>query len=765
MDWKKTFNRGNWIIHSIFATAILLALASTFYALRLNHLQSTEEERTQKISSILEKLKVDDSFGKIGKFLSKAQPDSANDKLRELSGLIAEIEELLEVNVSSDLSHSINLFLKLINHNSGISSPTDILKVLNQKINSLKDYADSNKYKNVALISERMQVRLQQVSSARSVNAGLVSNLKFDLNKLDSLITSSTLKDNEKNILLNKISGMRSEIELLLNISTHFKDLDKKIKESALALGQWIIDSEKKINDSKNIYKTKQNQLLILMASFVAFLLLGWLAAAYLFRWQKIKISEQVESEVELVIEKGILADQRFMVEHYSDKMRETIVKLLDELKIKLNLGTMLYDGLPFAGCLIDNSFKLTWYNNLFLDQFHLSEQEITTEDFKWNDLKLLFNLESDPVYEALVNKIAGIYAVKIKHDDLSPMHPFEMYVTPITVNREDRVMIFFYPLISVKEAINDQVNLVKDSIERFVDLWSDERLNFDEMKLLEKDFKINEISDLFENFSTIHRKLNSEKDENLKMIETLENENMNYSTILDEIKKIEEERKEIIRSEFNLAEEIKGSFINTFDKTDSLIQINKSIMHFNDDLKNEAQRMNAMAQEIMKKNKETNEILSQLEGIKTDYKKLKLELLEVKAKLVSLNSSLMAQLPPLEEQQQKLASRYKDELARLDFNVCTLDKKLSQLDVYLGKLSMMHDKVTVEQMNFNFLTTQKDHETKEALLNIQKDMATEEGEIITNFKELHLLMRQDLAKCQATTHTIKSDEVSSMLS
>jgi hypothetical protein len=139
-------------------------------------------------------------------------------------------------------------------------------------------------------------------------------------------------------------------------------------------------------------------------------------------------------------------------------------------------------------------------------------------------------------------------------------------------------------------------------------------------------------------------------------------------------------------------------------------------------------------------------DILSQLEGVKTDYKKLKFELMEVKAKLISLNNSLFAQLPPLDENQQKLAIRYKDELARLDFNVSTLDKKLSQLDVLLAKLNMIHDKLTpVEQTSFSFQTTQKDHELREAIIEIQRSLVLEENKILTQFKNLHGLMKKEI--------------------
>ncbi len=128
------------------------------------------------------------------------------------------------------------------------------------------------------------------------------------------------------------------------------------------------------------------------------------------------------------------------------------------------------------------------------------------------------------------------------------------------------------------------------------------------------------------------------------------------------------------------------------------------------------------------------------------------------------MNNTLFGQLPAFEEPQQKLANRYKDELARLDFNVTTLDKKLSQLDVLLAKLQMMHEKSPVEQTNFSFLTSQKEHEMKETLLSIQKSQANEETKIIENFKCLHMLMKKDLNKVQQAQE-MSRDTLDSFLS
>ena len=309
--------------------------------------------------------------------------------------------------------------------------------------------------------------------------------------------------------------------------------------------------------------------------------------------------------------------------------------------------------------------------------------------------------------------------------------------------------MVFFYPLVSVKEAINDQVNLARFSINRFLENWNLDAIDESQLKIMEKDFKSNDLDDVFQNLSQIFERINAEKKEFLLNINELEKQNSHFQNTISEMNLLEDEKKELVRQELHLVQELRNLFIASFQRIESMNQINRSILQYNDDLKLDGQKVQQTFVDLMRKVKETKDILDHLDAIKADYKKLKFELLEVKTKLISINNSLFSQLPPFDENQQKLANRYKDELARLDFNVVTLDKKLSQLDVLLNKMKMMHEKNSNEQIVFNFSTTQKDHEIKEAVFNLYKSQGVDELKVFDYFKSLHSLMKKELNKNQ----------------
>ena len=286
-------------------------------------------------------------------------------------------------------------------------------------------------------------------------------------------------------------------------------------------------------------------------------------------------------------------------------------------------------------------------------------------------------------------------------------------------------------------------------TITRFVDRWHEDKLDQDQMRMLEKDFKSNDLDNIFTTLQAISLRVKEDKDECVLTIHALEKENDHLAQMIDSLQEIESDKREIIKQEFVIAQDLRTSFINSIEQSESLVQINKSIMQQNDDLKNEAMKMQQMNSEVAQRHKETMEILGQLEFFKVDYKKLKFEMLEIKTRLITMNSNLFGQLPALDEQQQRLASKYKEELARLDVAVATLDKKISFSDMLATKLQMIHEKQNFVQINFNWQTSQKDHETREVLIAIHRSLSQGENKMIENLKSLSDLMKQDYSKVQ----------------
>jgi hypothetical protein len=63
--------------------------------------------------------------------------------------------------------------------------------------------------------------------------------------------------------------------------------------------------------------------------------------------------------------------------------------------------------------------------------------------------------------------------------------------------------------------------------------------------------------------------------------------------------------------------------------------------------------------------------------------------------------------------------------------------------------MKMMYEKNSNEQIVFNFSTTQKDHEIKEAVFNLHKNQSVDELRVFEHFKSLHSLMKKELNKNQ----------------
>ncbi len=100
---------------------------------------------------------------------------------------------------------------------------------------------------------------------------------------------------------------MKYEIELLANLNNQSKNIKSFITQATLALNNWLIDVEKKASNLKGMRAQKQNHLILMLSGLVAFLVVAWMGLAYLFRWQRNKIGNQVEAEVKVLSRKESL--------------------------------------------------------------------------------------------------------------------------------------------------------------------------------------------------------------------------------------------------------------------------------------------------------------------------------------------------------------------------------------------------------------------------------------------------------------------------
>lgn len=737
MEWKKSLTKGFLGLHLVFALAIGSSLFAGLYAFKLASFQSTQEELNIKIKDILSRFKSQDTFEVMGKYLSRAQADKALETLNSFSKDVAVLEEILEVKASEDLRENLRRFQNLISQNSSLSRPEDALKVLEQKVRALNGIAQSQNYSRVESISASMIKRLSGLNSKNVAGSSQVRNLSSDLKTLSRLVKNSTLTEGEKNSLASRFESMEQEIQLLSSLNAQGTKLQPAVTKAALALSTWMLEIEQKGKNLESIVTRKQNNLLIILSSIIAFLVIAWMGIAYFSRWISGEIGQNMETEVKKIVTLGIGQDQRFMLDNFTEEGRHEILHVLDEVNIKLGLGNMLHTGLPFAGCLLDGQFKVTWFNQLFLDQFHLSEEEVRSEGFHWDYLRDYLNLSTDPVYEALVNKMSGIFPVKIKQDELSPSQPFEMYVTPVFANRADQVMVIFYPLVSAQEAIGEQVSLATQCLERYAELWSNETLDEDELRFLEKDFKINNMASTFKSLSLLYQRIEAEKSECLSTIRDLEKENFELKNNLSNFFDIESKKKESLIRQAGASNALKEGFISYLKTAESQGQILRTVLQQNDELKTNIQKGRTQQAEVVKRNNLSAEVMGQMEALRPELKKLKFDLLETRARMLSLSSHFLPILENGDESERRLAAKFAEEIRRLEVTIQGLEKKLNQNDVSQSKLQMIYESMPNEQISFAWEKNQKDHLLKETLVTLAKNFQDDEKKIISDLNVL----------------------------
>jgi hypothetical protein len=753
MEWKKTLSRGLLGFHLLMLVAVLGGAGLTIYSLRLADYHRTEDARVLKLGQLLKELKENEPFERVAKHLARAQADKAHERMQELSRQIAELEGLLETKASAELRESLRSFSQHIGQASGISNPEDALRLLSRKANDLHAFARARGYKTVTTVSEGIKQRLAGLSARNVGESAQVGFISSELKKLDAVVTRSTLSEAEKKELLARFNSLRQELALLGGLTTQARSMQGTVTRASEALVEWLDSIEARAQDVRELKLRKQARLVTLLAGFTALLVFCWLGISGFFRWVSLRISRDVESEVRNVIKNGVMADERFRFDHYSAETRDEIVHLLDQLKVKLNLGSLLHEGMPFAGCMFDQDLRLSWFNNLFLEQFYLSEEEARSEDFNWHQLRRAFGIDHDPIEAAATEKIAGIYPVRIRQDEFTPAQPYEMYVTPLMVNREERVMLFFYPLVSAKDAIREQVTLARDVILRFFELWEKDELSDDELRLLRHDFEANELGTFFNFLISFQRALAAEKAEYIKTVSGLERSQLRLQEALGKIREHELKHRETIRGEVTQLHRLKASFLTTIERCETLQGLGKSLLQQYDEVRNDAQRLQQQSAGVLKTGRETTELLKQFAGIKLDLKNARFELLEVRGRLLAIHQSLKSGNLYQPQAEEKLP-RLEEEFNRFERALQQLDRKTTASDILVSKLQMMHETHDVPQTQFSFQATQRDREIEELLQDSQRLLSSEEGKMLEAFQRLDELIQEDSDRQQEIAAT-----------
>ncbi len=102
---------------------------------------------------------------------------------------------------------------------------------------------------------------------------------------------------------------------------------------------------------------------------------------------------------------------------------------------------------------------------------------------------------------------------------------PYEMFVSPVKNQGQKKIMLFFYPLLSMRETIQDQAVSIVNPIDKTLRLFMDDSFAAADKQQLRKEYEVGGIEGMLDMFEKFYGKKESEKAQLINKIEMLYSE------------------------------------------------------------------------------------------------------------------------------------------------------------------------------------------------------------------------------------------------
>jgi hypothetical protein len=449
------------------------------------------------------------------------------------------------------------------------------------------------------------------------------------------------------------------------------------------------------------------------------------------------KAQDALEVEIERVVTDELVAKDDVVLENYSEQFRENISKHSQYINKRMSFGTIFQESLPFSSVMLDKNLKVEWANKRFLDEWAVNEEDMISYDLSWDYLSKLTNIGgNDPVLDALKNQIAGIYQIQLKINPQSQVHPYEMFVSPLKNEGETKIMLFFYPLSSLQETIQDQAMSILNPINKTLALIEEDRFYENEFEQLEKEFEIGAISHMLEKFKLFISSFRARENRLVDEIEVLNTKIQTTKVLFEKINANNDNLKENNTVQMKSLKKFKSSAIGLSTLTNELTQragethnlitkLNSGIKEVREDFDQAKNRIN-----------DFSGVLPKLNDIK---EKIKFQKNHVSTLRMKLNSDFKT-----------LESNYSDHNLRKviqnfsDFNSesITLEKNIIQLEILISKSQMLLHSQKMKADEFDSEMINKALEDYNLFIRELDDIGVQvdslEGYIVESLSELY---------------------------
>jgi predicted heme/steroid binding protein len=656
---------------------------------------------------------------KVKEIKSLIRSDRAREALNLLDTISEDVEDLNlvhEVDEYSVLSKQIKTVRKELGN--FVSSPTasSINQVLLHKVSSFSSYVNQNQWRTLSRISRRLRSRLNvetQEYSYLKVRS-LVTEIRKDIKTMKDVTMSSVLSRGDKANIVSKLKSFDTEIDLFLKYAGFVKSIERSVSTFDGVFTSWVKAISPEINMKRSDFEKNSQVLLYGFLILISFIVVIFIGGLFVYKSSGNRNRADAESYMMRAIKEGLIATEVRKNVEFSPESKEEFLRYREYVQKRMNFGGMFQEGMPFASILLDSHLKVAWGNPLFYKDWKVNEHNHGEESLTWDYLQKFTNLgENDPVFEAIENGIAGIYQVQVKMGEHDQMIPYEMYVSPLGKNKKENVLIIFYPLRSLEETLVNQTKSILGPVTRTLDLMIKDSFSGDDKILVEKDFNIAEIEDVYEKFEQLDLQRREEKDRYVANLEELEGKiydnHKSFADVDGHLSDFHNTSADI----FTNFESSKNHIIELVELRAMMEQLFFDIMNVTKGLGREKETLLTYSMKSQDNLIEGEKAFTKLFNLRDSFKEIKNNLEEYGARIGHEMDQLVIKLKngsSIQDLDQDLV-RYKAEIKSLTSYLGQMGKLMTSFDVSFSKIELIlqeRENVNFDQLRRTFMAAQE---------------------------------------------------------
>lgn len=546
---EKLTQKLNQFYHFAFVFIMVATLGTIFYFWKLGFIDGSRNKELHKANYILEQIEIQKPLNEIKNIVNSENPKLAITKLEALEINLEKINKLIDDQEFSDIKKETQQLKTSIANLISFPKTVKVFNVFNGKLQKFNSYVSKNKWRTLTRTSKRV-LNLTKGHINKSKLGRIVKTIEKDFRHMANVTESSILSSPEKSEILSRISNMETETRMIQRYVDEKTFFSGVLNNYSLNMKAWI----KKISPDLSYQKLQVEQMgrYYIMGLFgILGLVSTMFFSSFMYgKWHRKNAQSDLEKFVENFVTSGLIDNKPQELSGFSKRFQNFSDHTAEYIDKRMSYGSIFQEALPLSSIMLDKNLKVTWANKQFCESWELAEEEVNKDYLSWDYLSKLTNIgDNDPVLEALKHNIAGIYQIQMKPTEDSEVSPYEMFVSPVKYNGESKIMLFFYPLMSLQETIRDQARSIVNPVEKTLNLIASGEFNDSEKEQLLKEFEIAGITPMFEKFESMVNYFGTERKRLIDQIEMLYDKLDLYADTTDMIEK----------SNFGIAESTRG--------------------------------------------------------------------------------------------------------------------------------------------------------------------------------------------------------------